>query len=138
MLTLVQVTVSGVIDNLNATFQECNIRGTFDCLESAIRQNKDQFQYFRAKMQQFEQQGYNTKELFRDYKTPVLHCAVAAGFVEMVEKLVDLGASECTFYNLSSYCVPYSQSFFLPVNQMYIMFQRAIVINFFTVTPCLH
>ena len=95
-------TMAGVIHNPNATFQECNIRGTFDCLESAIRQSKDQFQYFKAKMQQFEQQGCNIKELFRDSKTPLLHCAVAAGLVEMVEKLVDLGASECSFYNLSS------------------------------------
>ena len=101
-------TGSGVIHNPNATFQECNIRGTFDFLESAIRQNKDEFQdefqSFNAKLQQFEQQGYNRKELFQDYKTPLLHCAVAAGIVGMVEKLVDMGAGECTYYNLSSPC----------------------------------
>ena len=94
-------TMSGVIHN--GTFQECNIQGTFDCLESAIRQNKDQFQYFKAKMQQFEQQGCNTKKLFRDCKTPLLHCAVAAGLVEMVEKLVALGAGESV-----TLVVPYS------------------------------
>lgn len=97
-------TGSGVIHN----FQECYISGTFDYLESAIRQNKDEFQdefqSFNAKLQQFEQQGYNRKELFQDYKTPLLHCAVAAGMVGMVEKLVDMGAGESTFYNLNSPC----------------------------------